>query len=75
MLKYVLRFVRRRKSSALRPIEIGRKLLKAIDVVDTDPEGRRIGPTTCRHAQISTEKPRQRKSLIDELSAAAIVHP
>ena len=39
------RFVRRRESSALRPIEIGRKLLKAIDdAVDTDTEGRRIGP-------------------------------
>ena len=72
------RFVRRRESSALRPIEIGRKLLKAIDdAVDTDTEGRRIGPD--KFAITLSDLDRENlandeKALIDELSAAAIAY-
>ncbi|MEC8729953.1 MAG: FhaA domain-containing protein [Actinomycetota bacterium] len=72
------RFVRRRESSALRPIEIGRKLLKAIDdAVDTDTEGRRIGPD--KFAITLSDLDRENlandeRALIDELSAAAIAY-
>ncbi len=72
------RFVRRRKSSALRPIEIGRKLLKAIDdTVDTDTEGRRIGPD--KFAITLSDLDREalandERALIEELSAAAIAY-
>ena len=69
------RFIKRRKSSALRPIEIGRKLLKAIDdAVDTDTKGRRLGPD--KFAITLSELDREilandEKALIEELSAAA----
>ena len=72
------RCVRRRKSSALRPIEIGRKLLKAIDdTVDTDTEGRRIGPD--KFAITLSDLDREalandERALIEELSAAAIAY-
>ena len=72
------RFVRRRRSSALRPIEIGRKLLNAIDeAVDTDTEGRRIGPD--KFAITLSDLDRENlandeRALIDELSAAAIAY-
>ena len=72
------RFVRRRRSSALRPIDIGRKLLNAIDeAVDTDTEGRRISPD--KFAITLSELDREtlandERALIDELSAAAIAY-
>jgi hypothetical protein len=71
-------FFRRRKSPALRPIEIGRELLRALDdAVDNDTEGRLLGPDkfTIMLSEFDREAlAKDERALIDELSAAATAY-
>ena len=71
-------FFRRRKSPALSPIEIGRKLLRALDdAVDNDTEGRLLGPDkfTIMLSEFDREAlANDERALIDELSAAATAY-
>ncbi len=71
----VFRLPGRNQSSTLRPLEIGRRLLRAIDDnIDIDVKGRRIAPD--RYSVALSEPDRaaladDESALIDELAAAA----
>ena len=69
------RFPGRRNSSTLRPLEIGRRLLRAVDDnVDIDIKGRRVSPDTFTVALSETDRAAladDEKALIEELAAAA----
>jgi len=71
----VFRLPGRNQSSTLRPLEIGRRLLRAIDDnIDIDVKGRRVAPDSYRIALSTADRSAladDESALIDELAAAA----